>query len=382
METTREKKRGIAAIFDLCPVRHGLTLLAAAVILLHLLTRGDHALNVQLSERFVRPVHRRLSLLTARVPFSVAELLIVLAGVALIVYIIFDVYRLVLGKDRKKQVYIIFITLLCFVSLVYAGFCVLWGVYYYGDDFAAQSGLETGQVSVEDLRAVTAYFADLANAYADRVPRGEDGVCRSDRAAILERSPMLYRQAEARFSCLRGPEIPVKGVFLSHLLSYTDFTGFFFPFTAEANVNTDFPQGFFASTVAHELAHQRGVAKEQEANFVAVLASLENGDADYVYSACLLAYTHLGNALYTVDLEGWRAIYEGLCPEVRADFAANRTYWQQFETPVQTISSTVYEGFLYSYDQDLGLRSYGACVDLLVNYYRDAARAAQAKTES
>ena len=57
-------------------------------------------------------------------------------------------------------------------------------------------------------------------------------------------------------------------------MSYLDFTGFFFPFTAEANVNTDFPGALFASTIAHELSHQRGVAREQEANFTAVLACL------------------------------------------------------------------------------------------------------------
>ena len=36
---------------------------------------------------------------------------------------------------------------------------------------------------------------------------------------------------------------------------------------------------------------------------------------------------------------------------------------------MQSVSNTVYEGFLHSYDQTLGLKSYGACVDLLVNYY-------------
>ena len=382
METTRQKKRGLAAIFFLCPVRHVLTLVSALVIALHLLTRGDHGLNVKLSMQLVRPVHRKLSLLTAKFPFSAAELLIVLAAVCLVVYIILSITHLITRKEKGRQVYIIFITLACFGLAVYAGFCLLWGVYYYGDDFAAQSGLETGAVSVEELQTVTAYFADMLNDYAPRVPRDENGVCQSDRQAILARSPSLYRQAAEKFPCLQGPEIPAKGIYLSHLLSYTDFTGFFFPFTAEANVNTDCPAGFFASTVAHELAHQRGVAKEQEANFAAVLASLENGDSDYVYSACLLAYTHLGNALYSVDPEGWREIYGSLCPEVLADFAANRAYWRQFDTPVQTVSNTVYEGFLQSYDQHLGLRSYGACVDLLVNYYRDAAYAAMADNEA
>jgi len=42
---------------------------------------------------------------------------------------------------------------------------------------------------------------------------------------------------------------------------------------------------------------------------------------------------------------------------------------------VQSVSNTVYEGFLQSYDQKLGMKSYGACVDLLVNYYYETALA-------
>ena len=158
-------------------------------------------------------------------------------------------------------------------------------------------------------------------------------------------------------------------------MSIIDFTGFFCPFTAEANVNTDFPAALFAATVAHELSHQRGVAKEQEANFVAVLASLESGDADYGYSACMMAYVHLGNALAGVNPEALGMIYSGLDAGVKADLRENNAYWARFETPVQAVTNTVYEGFLQSYGQTLGMRSYGACVDLLVNYYAADARA-------
>ena len=39
---------------------------------------------------------------------------------------------------------------------------------------------------------------------------------------------------------------------------------------------------------------------------------------------------------------------------------------------MREVSNTVYESFLQSYDQTLGLKSYGACVDLLVNYYYES----------
>lgn len=383
MENIRTKKRGLAAIFALCPVRHILLLLSGALVLLHVCLRGNYALMRRLADGPAAAVRRFLAQLTAEVPFSVAELLIALAVIGTMVYIICSIAAMIRRKNRKntlKQIYIIFITLTAGVMAVYAAFCLLWGVIFYGDDFIRKSGLKNDKISTEQLETVTEYFAQLANDYAPLVPREESGACRSDRQAILRRSDEVFRATEQRIPCLAGPDIRAKGVFFSRVMSYIDFTGFFFPITGEANVNMDFPEALFAFTVAHELSHQRGVGKEQEANFVAVMACLDYGDAEYCYSACLMAYIYLGNALYKADNAAWQQVYSTLSPEVRADLKANNEYWARFDTPVQTISNTVYEGFLQSYDQQLGLKSYGACVDLLVNYYYDAASAGKNDT--
>ena len=374
MNKTADKKRPpLSALYRLSPAGHIIAAVSAALILLHLLTRDNHALMAWASERLVRPVHRALAVLNDHLPFSVAELLIGLAVIAVLVYIIYTIIKLIRCGGRLKRLYAAVINLLAAGLAVYAGFCMLWGVYYYGDDFMTRSGLKNDNISVEQLETVTEYFAALVNEYSSQVPRDADGNYVADRDAILRRSNEVYANVEETLPCLSGPAVRAKGVYFSRIMSYTDFTGFFFPFTAEANVNTDFPPALFASTVAHELAHQRGVAKEQEANFAAVLASLEYGDAEYCYSACVLAYTHLGNALYSADYDAWKSIYLTLNEDVRRDFDANREYWAQFETPVQKVSNTVYEGFLHSYDQTMGLKSYGACVDLLVNYYYEQA---------
>ena len=376
MENVRTKKRGAAAIFALCPGRHCLLLISSALVLLHICLRSSYALMAGLSDGVVARVRRVLAELTAAAPFSVAELLICAAIAAALVYIIYQAVKIATGDNRLKRVYITIITLVAGVVIVYAAFCLLWGAIFYGDDFVAKSGMKNDNISVTQLETVTEYFAALANDYAPFVPRDENGVCASDRAAILERSDQVFKSTQERLPCLMGAEVKAKGIFFSRGLSYIDFTGFFFPITGEANVNMDFPSALFAATVAHELSHQRGVAKEQEANFVAVMACLDYGDAEYCYSASLMAYIYLGNALYGADREAWRQIYSTLSPEVVADLNANNEYWARFDTPVQTISNTVYEGFLQSYDQKLGLKSYGACVDLLVNYYYETAASA------
>ena len=366
------KKRGLGALYALCPKRHILLLISSAAVVLHLVSRKNKALMQTLSRNAVQPLHHALARLNSHLPFSLAELIWSVGIIAVLVYIIFFLIRLFTKPEKKKQVYVILVTVLSIGMTVYALFCMMWGVYYYGDDFVTSSGLPMRDISAGELAEVTEYFARLSNRYGRQVTRTEDGFYVCDRGAILERSHEVFDNAEKHFPCLDGPDVNAKGFFFSRILSYTDFTGFFFPFTAEANVNTDFPPALFAATVAHELSHQRGVAKEQEANFTAVLAGLEYGDADYCYSASLLAYVHLSNALYSADRAEWERIYELLDENVMLDLALDSWYWKQFETPVRTVTNTVYEGFLQSYDQKLGMKSYGACVDLLVCYYLES----------
>lgn len=373
MDAVVKKKRGIAAIWKICPLRHLALLVSLLLTGFHLFLRHNEALAEIVSAGFIRPCLRALAKFTAILPFSLAEALIAAAVVGLLLYTVFCIYRMAKGKERLASLYKMLVTPLILAFLVYALFSSLWGAFFYIDDFAETAGLESGPVSTEQLAAVTEYFARLANEYSTQVQRNENGVCSTDRAQIIEKSSHIFDNTEKLFPQLEGEDVPVKGIVFSKIMSYLDFTGFFFPITGEANVNLDFPPSQFAATVAHEISHQRGVAREQEANFVAVLASLESGDADYCYSAALLAYTHLGNALHSADYNEWQRIYRTLNDHVLRDFAADRAYWQQFETPVQEVSNSFYEGFLHSYDQHLGLKSYGACVDLLVNYYYDEA---------
>ena len=189
----------------------------------------------------------------------------------------------------------------------------------------------------------------------------------------------LYDNISETYPGLRAVTHRPKEFHFSRILSYMDFTGFFSPFTGEACINTDSPSSMTPVTIAHELAHQRGIAAEDEANFVAVITCLEDGDTDYVYSASLFALSHLQNALYkSGDTEEWERIKATYSEGVQTDLAKNREYWNEFrDSAVHQAASDTYDAFLKSYDQELGRETYGACVDLLVNCYYEAALASQ-----
>jgi hypothetical protein len=147
------------------------------------------------------------------------------------------------------------------------------------------------------------------------------------------------------------------------------FTGVYFPYTGESNLNMDFPAATFPATLAHELAHRRGIASEQQCNFLAVLASTRVENDAFRYSGWLLGYIHLANALYTADREAWLEIRLSLPASVEADLQAANDYWQQYEGPVNEASEKAYDSMLRGYGDELGMKSYGAVVDLLVLYY-------------
>ena len=372
-ELGEKTKKRFALWFLLCPIRHVLSLFGLAVIAAYFALRGNAKLMQTLSDAVARPWHRITSRICGMVSFSVIELLIALGVVAALVYIILSIIRLIRRTDRGRCIYRFFLTCLTAFALIYGGFCLLWGVYYYSADFEDQSGIRGAPASVEQLTVVTRYFTDLVNQYDAQIVRDADGAFAEDLDGVFARSPGLYAAVEADVPCLRGDALAAKPVFFSRIMSYINFTGFFSPFTGEANINVDSPACLVPSTIAHEIAHQRGVAEEDEANFVAVLASLESGDPVYCYSSCLLAYIHLGNALYAADYEAWRENYERVAPGPRGDLNANNRYWEQFETPVSEVSDQVYTGFLQSYGQTLGLKTYGKCVDLLIAYYYETA---------
>ena len=348
--------------------RHLWLLADLALLGSFLLARRSRAAMNALTQGFTDPLRRTLGRLCEHVPFSVAEGLYVLAALALLVYLALGLRALVRSCGKARTLYALLLGLADAALTLYLLFCLLWGANYYADGFCDRSGLDGEPVSVEALCRVTEQFAALVNEYAPAVARDENGAVTADRTAILAYAPEIYEGLYGEFPFLRMDDVAPKAMYFSRIMSAMGFTGFYFPLTGESNVNVDFPAATLPTTVAHELAHRRGIASEQECNFLAVLASLRCDDANYRYAGALSGYIYLSNALYSADAECYRAVRDTLDERVLADLRASNAYWAQFEGPVDTVSTAVYDGFLKSYGT-IGVKSYGACVDLLVAYF-------------
>ena len=339
------------------------------------LCRGNRGWMNALEEHVTGPLRRAVGRLCYRTDAAVMEWLIVLLVLAGAAYLIWSAAAVVRARGRRgERLAAAALGALCAGLTLYAGSCLLWGVNFWTDSFQDQSGITAQPVAREDLLVTTAYFAAQVSAAADSVPRDEDGLFAVPREEILEAAPEVYGPLEEIFPFLEFDDPGVKAMAFSRVMSWMNFTGVYFAWTGESCVNVDSPACLLPATVAHELAHQRGIASEQECNFLGILASTSSGLAAYGYAGWLSGYIYLGNALYRVDPESYRAIRNALPEEVRADLAYNNAYWDQFEDgAVQAVSSQVYDGMLKSYGDERGIQSYGTVVDLLVAYYREDA---------
>ncbi len=369
---TKEKKLTLPGLWRLCPVRHTLLGLSLLWLGFYFTFRDRRGWMNALCRTAVRPWHALAGRFWSRLRFSAAEWIIalwVLMGLAFLVQLGISLHR----RRGRRALWRWAVSLLTVTALLFGLFCLWWGVCYYADSFTEQAGLSRRAVSVRELEQVTGAFADLANEYSSRVERDGNGAFTASRRELFDRSETLYHALEREYPCLAGPELRAKPAVFSRLMSYMDNTGYFFCFTAEANVNVDCPMALLPATIAHELAHQRGVAGEDEANFVAVAACLADGDPTFVYSGALMAYVYLGNALHDADYERWLAIHDALNDDVRRDLSLHNQYWARYDTPVADVTDRVYEQVLKTYGDDRGMKSYDAGVDLLIVVYLDRA---------
>ena len=342
-----------------------------ALMALFWLTRHSRPLMNALTAYVTEPLKRAIASITYLVDFSVAELIYVAAILVGVVLLPCGVRALVESRRKWQTLYRMVLGAACTALSIYVGLTLLWGVNYYADSFQDKSGIYAREASVEELEELTCIMAQGVIDTYDDVKRDETGLFAESRQDIFAAAPTIYPYVYDEFPFLELQDRVPKALVFSEPFSMMDFTGFFFPFTGEANLNVHCPALYLASTITHELAHLRGIASEQECNFLAVVASTASDQPAYRYSGWLLGYVYTANALYRADPEAWKAIRAAIPEEVVLDLRYHSAYWAAYEGPINEAASNAYDSFLKGYGDEDGIQSYGTVVDMLITYYLD-----------
>ena len=325
------------------------------------------------STTFYHGLSQTVSTLTGLVPFSMAEVCIA----SLILFALWMIVRMIRGlRDKEQKIFDVlnrfFSTAAAIASVICLLFVMNCGLNYSRYSFTTYSGLTIRDSSAQELAALCAELIEEANELRPLITEDETGVTvlTASDYETAAKTKAAFDTLSQQYPVLQGSYAQPKPVFFSKLMSYTQITGFFFPYTFEANINVAAPDYTIPATMCHELAHLRGFMREDEANFVSYLACMASEDTELRYSGTMLALVHSMNSLYGADFETFCALNALYHPGVSRDFTYNNWYWQQYEGAVAEVSDKINDTYLKVNHQTDGVKSYGRMVDLLLADYR------------
>lgn len=357
------------------PVRTilGLLLLPAA-LLLQLWAGQNRAAVESVYSRTIYPVFSSIfSTLFGLAPFSVAEVLLAVIIVVFVVRLVLCLVRL--RKTGPVGLWHGFLRLASFFCTMFFLFTVLWGLNYDRLPLAQSLQYKTGTPTKAELTALVAQEVAAVNALSPQLSYDKNGHSYEDGGFSTVQSRV--RDAFGRISATERPSQTVlprtpvypKAVFPSALLARFGIQGIFIPFTFEPTVDTSYPPFILPFAAAHESAHLKGFAREEEANFLAYLAVCSSPDIYFQYSGHMNALLYLDNALSAADAQAASTQMQTLDAHAKADIAFYDAYVNKYEGKLTQTANKVNDTYLKS-NGEAGVASYDAFVDLLCDRYR------------
>lgn len=316
---------------------------------------------------FMQPI----SQLTGLLPFSAGEILLIL----LVAYILARLIYLIIKAIRLRN-WMPFLNFLSNVVLA-ASICFFiltftWSINFERLSFAENANIKVRDSSVDELEDLCSFLINNTNTLREQVDEDENGVMKIEGgfSSVSRRAHLGYEAVSVYYPFLTGKYGRPKPVLLSKAMSHTNIIGIYSPFTGEANIDIDMPDIGIPSTAMHEMAHQRGFASEDEANYIAYITCLAHPDIDFKYSGNVLALQYSMYALYEADSDRYKNLTSSYSPAYLRDLKFEQDYWRTYQGVAKEVADKINDGYLKLSGETDGVKSYGRMVDLLLASYR------------
>jgi Protein of unknown function (DUF3810) len=309
-----------------------------------------------------------LKFFTGLFPFSVGDVLYGLLFLWLI-WLLIELIKAIVHKEITIEIFTrglakTFIALLT----VYIIFNLFWGINYNREGIAYQLGLTEQQYSQEELKDINFLLLQKVNESKAALLRTKEDD--SDCHHLFIGSEEAYTNAAKDYTVINYSTPVVKSTLYGWLGNYLGFSGYYDPFTGEAQVNTTVPYFLQPYTTCHEIAHQLGYAKENEANFVGYLAAAASSDTLFHYSVYLDLFIYANHNLYELDSASARSFAKQLLPAVKMDIKEWRAFDRRHKNPVEPVISWLYGKYLESNEQPSGVLTYDEVTGFLIAYHK------------
>ena len=362
MRFIKEYDRGSVSLFT----KISFSIFAVSLVLLYLCRRFTELADI-MNETVAFGLRRVMAAFGDLFPFSLFEVLVFLSPVILVFVIILAVRVFRRGEGRLRFV----LNFVSAVLLVYSLSILMMSLSYNTTTVDREIGFEVVEVNEENLAASMEVLRDEVNSLVDYVPLSSEGITDPGYSMdeISESICKSYSEISREYGFVPDFNSRAKGLGpWSYGMSYLGIGGIYTFFTGESNVNMLYPAYDVVFTAAHELSHQRGVLRENEANFMAYFVCSRSDDLYLRYSAALNMYQYIASALYRTNKDRYNEIASELDKRAVADIYYSSEVSRKYgDTFLEDISEFFNDLFLKSNGTD-GVVTYGRVVTLAVSY--------------
>ncbi len=299
-------------------------------------------------------------------PFSVAEIILLLLPVLIAAPIVLTICkRKSFKRLLRNLISVLFVLFFLFVNT--------FGVCYFRNPLEENIGFEMYAPSFDELVECADFVKNKLEKCSDNIKYSSDysSVNPHDWNELCELVDKGYDKLSDEYSFIPEINVRAKKIALSPMMTYTHISGIYIPFTSEANVNTNYPAYVVAYSLAHEKAHQRGVASEDEANFAAFLACLYSENDYLEYSALMSMYEYFLDEIYKFDSDAYFDIIEATDKKIVGEMYAYSVFFDKYRNSnASKVADTVNDTYIKTMGDNRGVESYSRVVELCVSFLK------------
>lgn len=338
---------------------------------------------------------------TSLVPFSVGEIMLILAAGVTATGISFFVVNLLLHNRFQKAMckftsayawlllaVMYIMTLNCFILYHTSDFSQKYLVKEKEELVADVSGNVSSFGAAEETKTnytkkniaiLRDYLVERCNELAPKFERDEKGNILRDESELIVLATEAMQSMGEQYGQLDGYYVTPKYLTCSEFFSQQSIMGYYFPFSLEANINSLMYVTNVAPTVCHELSHTKGFIYEDDANMIAYLACIRSEDEFLQYCGYLSVLNYVNNDFYS-SINKNKDTYR---KHVRiSDLVADdnifltKEDWTEVERKaviktetVKKVSTGIMQTSMKMNGVEEGMQQYNQVVNLLLDYY-------------
>ena len=302
------------------------------------------------------------------IPFSIGDLIYGFFIIVLLVktwQLIFIIFR---RKFNRQYLLAGLKQIIFFFLFVYVFFYLFWGLNYSRRSIASQLDLKMTAYSKAELDTLATVLEDRLNYYADFATQERDSFYK--KRNLFRESSFAFKLAREQYPFLNYQPRSIKPSLFSYAGNILGFQGYYNPFSGEGQVNTTVPVFIQPFVTCHEIGHQVGFGKENEANFAGFLACRLHPSPVFRYSVYFDLFNYAITELRRTDSVKAKQLLENLHPQVKKDREELKRFFKKYENPLEPIIMWGYDQYLVANNQPAGKKTYSEVIGFLIAYQR------------